>query len=70
MNIKLILILLLSGLVVLFIVQNVAAVEIQFIVWSFRISRALLLFIIFAIGLLLGWALHSYGAYRKKKSKE
>lgn len=69
MNIKLILILLLTGLVILFIVQNVAAVEIQFIVWSMRVSRALLLFIILSIGILIGWALHSYSQYRKKKSK-
>lgn len=69
MNFKLIFILLLTGLVVLFIVQNVAAVEIQFIVWSMRVSRALLLFIILSIGILIGWALQSYSQYRKKKSK-
>ncbi len=69
MNIKLILALLLAGLVILFIVQNVAAVEIQFLVWSAHISRALLLFIILAIGIGIGWALNSLTAHAKKKKK-
>ena len=62
-----ILIVLFIGIIVLFIAQNVAAVEIQFIVWSIRISRALLFFIILLIGILIGWVVHSYHQHRKKK---
>ena len=67
MNIKLVLALLLISLVILFVVQNVAAVEIQFLLWSAHISRALLLFIILAIGIVIGWALNSYTTHAKKK---
>ena len=69
MNFKLILILILAGLVVLFIIQNVAVVEIQFLFWSIQMSRSLLIFTLLAIGIIIGWSLHSYLKYRKGKSK-
>lgn len=70
MNNKLILILILVGLVVLFIIQNVAVVEIQFLFWSMQISRSLLIFFVLAIGILVGWFLHSFLKHRKERSEE
>lgn len=67
MNLKLILILILSSLTVIFILQNVAVVEINFLFWSGSIFSALLIFITFMTGLLLGWSLHSYLNYRKSR---
>ena len=51
MQVKLLLALALSGLAVLFIVQNVAVVEIQFLFWSLSLSmsRSLLMFLLLAI---------------------
>lgn len=45
----------LLGLVVLFTLQNVAVVEINFFFWSLKLPRAILLFVIFAMGTVLGW---------------
>lgn len=67
MNIKLTLILVLSAIVLIFITQNVAAVEVTFLLWSISLSRALLIFFALAIGILIGWFLHSYVEYRRAK---
>ncbi len=64
MNAKLIFVLVLTSLAVLFIMQNVAAVEIQFLFWSIQMSRALLMFLLLAIGIVIGWFLHSYMRHR------
>jgi lipopolysaccharide assembly protein A len=60
MNFKLALILILAALVTIFIVQNVSVVEIRFLFWNLFLSRALLIFCSFIIGVLSGWVLHSY----------
>jgi len=60
MNARLLLILVVSGLAVLFIIQNVAVVEIQFLFWSIQMSRSLLIFILLAIGMIIGWVLRGY----------
>lgn len=41
-------------LVALFTLQNTETVPISFLFWEFRISRALMIFIVFAIGVLVG----------------
>jgi len=67
MNIKLTVILVLSGIVLIFVTQNVAAVEVTFLLWSISLSRALLIFFALAIGILIGWFLHSYVEHRHAK---
>ena len=69
MSIKLIAVLTLMGLVVLFVIQNLAVVEIQFFFWSFSIARSLLLFLVLGIGILLGWLLKSFTVRQKKKTR-
>ena len=49
-NHKMIIILVLTGLAVLFIIQNVTVVEIKFLLWSVQMSRSLLMFFLIAIG--------------------
>ena len=49
----------LIGLVLVFAVQNVADVEVQFLIWSFALPRAILIVVVFALGMLIGWVLHS-----------
>jgi putative membrane protein len=68
MNFKLILTLILAGFAVLFIVQNVVVVEFRFLFWILSMSRSLLMFFLLAIGVTIGWLLHSYFLYQKKKS--
>ena len=66
MQAKLILSLVLAGLAVIFIVQNVAVVDIRFLFWKLSMSRALFMFFLLAIGIVVGWSLHSYQIHRKK----
>lgn len=65
-HLKLVLIILIAGFSVLFVIQNVAVVEVRFLVWELHMTLSLLVFLLFAGGLLVGWLLHSYWAYRKK----
>jgi len=69
MNYKMLLILILSGLAVLFIIQNVAVVEIQFLFWATQMPRSLLMFLLLAIGIIIGWFLHGYVRHREAKTK-
>ena len=50
MNYKMSLILILSGLVALFIIQNAAVVEIQFLFWATQMPRSLLMFLLLSVG--------------------
>ncbi len=69
MNFKLLTILILVGFTVLFIIQNVTVVDVQFLFWSIQVSRSLLMFILLAIGIVIGWFLHSYSKYRRGKNR-
>ena len=64
MHFKLVLSLTLTGAVVLFVIQNVSVVEIRFLFWSFAMSRALLIFFVLAIGIVVGWLLHGFFIHR------
>lgn len=67
MPVQLIAVFALALIVAIFIVQNAAAVDVSFLVWTLSMSRALLIIFSVAIGFLLGWFLHSYYAYRRSK---
>lgn len=66
MNAKLIISLILAGLAVLFIIQNVTVVEIRFLFWTLSMSRALLMFFILAVGIIVGWTLRSLSVSRRR----
>ena len=67
MNIKVILLMIIAGLAVLFIIQNVSAVTVGIFLWTISLSLALLIFLVLAMGFALGWFLHSFIAYQKVK---
>ena len=69
MNGKLIFLCVLTGLVILFIVQNTLVVKIQLLFWSLEMSRALWMLLLLSIGIIIGWVLHGYFNYRKKHRK-
>lgn len=54
----------LTVLVAVLVLQNTEVVEIRLLFWSLSMSRALLLPLVFAAGLLVGWALHRPGRVR------
>ena len=65
---KLILSFTLALLAVLFVVQNVAVVEVRFLLWGLQMTLSLLIFLLFGCGIILGWLMHSYWVYRRKAS--
>ena len=65
-SIKSIISLLLIIAVLIFAIQNVAAVEIQFLVWSFSTPRALLIFILLGIGFIIGMLFYSV-VFRRRR---
>lgn len=68
MPLYLILVVVLATFAVLFIVQNAAAVDVNFLFWTVSMSRSLLILFTLAFGFLLGWLLRSYYSYRNAKS--
>ena len=67
MKYKLIISLVLICLIVIFIIQNVAVVEIDLFFWSIAMSRVLLMLILLVAGIIVGWLLKSYWIQRRKK---
>ncbi len=67
MNSKKVLLLILSTLTVVFILQNITDVEIEFLFWSLCMSRALMVIFLIAIGVVIGWVLGSSESRRKTK---
>jgi putative membrane protein len=65
-SIKKIISLLLIIAVLIFSIQNIAAVEIQFLLWSFSIPRALLIVILLSIGFIIGMLFYSI-AFRRNQ---
>ena len=59
--------LVLTVLAVLFIIQNIAIVEIQFLFWSFSLPRSVFLVLFIVIGFLAGWLID--GSLFKKKEE-
>jgi uncharacterized integral membrane protein len=70
MNYRLIIGLILICLVVVFIVQNAAIVEIQVFFWTIAMSRVLLMVILLSVGILVGWLLKTYWLFRKYPEEE
>lgn len=52
--------------VLIFAIQNVAAVEIQFLLWSFSIPRALMIVSLIGIGFVIGMLVFSLMFMRRK----
>lgn len=66
MNTKLTVGLVLLLLVVIFIVQNAVAVDINFLFWKISMSRSLMIFFVLAIGFVIGFI--TAGHLHKKKN--
>ena len=70
MNYKMITALILAGLAVVFIVQNVNVVEIKFLFWSIQMSRSLFMFFLLAVGIIVGWIMRGHLIKKKIKRTE
>ena len=69
MSYKLTVSLILTGLAVLFVVQNAAVVEVRFLFWTITMSRALMIFFLLAIGILIGWLSRSYVEHKRQRNE-
>jgi len=65
-NFRPILLIVLIGIGVIFAIQNVADVEVQFLLWSVSLPRAILILVVLALGMLIGWILHGIHVHRRK----
>ncbi len=66
---KTIIMLLLIIAVLIFAIQNVAAVEIQFLFWSFAIPRALMILLLLGTGFVIGLLVASLLRFRKSAKR-
>jgi uncharacterized integral membrane protein len=66
-NIRPALLIILIGIGLVFAIQNVADVEVQFLFWSIALPRAILILAVLALGILIGWILHSLHVRRKRQ---
>jgi len=69
MNFKITLVIILSGLVLIFLAQNIQVVTVSFLLWEMSMSRAVVIFFTLLIGFIIGWFLNSYLSYRKDKKE-
>jgi len=56
-----------GGLVIIFMIQNVDPVNIKFLLWSITIPRAIMVLVVFVVGIFLGWVVKSIGNIQKRK---
>ena len=68
-NLKFIISLLLVIVVLIFSIQNIEAVEIQFLLWQFSIPRAMLIVILLGIGFVIGMLFHSLVFHRRRSGR-
>lgn len=66
-NFRPILLIILIGIGVVFAIQNVADVEVQFLLWSIALPRAILILAVLALGMLIGWILHGVHVRRRQE---
>ncbi|GMU94497.1 MULTISPECIES: LapA family protein [Ignavibacterium] len=69
MRTKIIILLVLIGMFILFVIQNIEVVIIHFLFFSFAVSQVLLLFIVFAVGVIVGLMLPGTLDNKKKLDK-
>ncbi len=70
MSYRLIISLVLIGLIVVFIIQNAAVVEIEVFFWTIAMSRVLFMVILLFVGVLVGWFLKTYFTHRRDAEDE
>jgi len=69
MNFKIAIVIILAGLVLIFLAQNVQVVTVSFLFWEMSMSRAVLIFFTLLTGFIIGWFLNSYLSYRRDKKE-
>ena len=69
MNWKWIVLFILLLFLVIFATQNYEIVEIKLLLWSFKTSRAIIIFSTLLIGILIGWTVTVLSKEKRKKQE-
>ena len=69
MNLKIAIVVILAGIVLIFLAQNIQVVTVSFLFWEMSMSRAVLILFTLLIGFVIGWFLNSYLSYRRDKKE-
>lgn len=69
-NVKLYVGLGLLFLLFLFAIQNAALLEVSFLFWTFTMRRALVLFLVLAVGIVFGWFLRTWVHRRRQHERQ
>ncbi|MDQ2070732.1 LapA family protein [Natronospira bacteriovora] len=56
----------LVALVIVFVIQNRETVGVEFLIWTWTASRAVVLFTVFLVGVLAGWLARGAAIKRKR----
>ena len=64
------LIIALVGLVVIFTLQNTEVLNVEFLLWSFSLRRAVLLFVVLLIGIVTGYILAAFRRSRARHDRD
>jgi uncharacterized integral membrane protein len=59
-----------AALVLIFIIQNVGAVDINLLFWKISMSRSLLILFTIVIGMIAGWFLKGSALHRKRAKED
>ena len=57
-------------LVIVFMVQNVEVVDITFLAWTMHLPRAIMILIVFVLGIAVGYVARGFRARKKEKKEE
>jgi len=70
MNWKLGVVLTLLTVLVIFVAQNYEVVEIKFLLWQVKASRAIVLFLTLITGVIAGWTIAQLGRTKTKEKRK
>jgi len=56
-------------LVIIFMFQNMEPLDVTFVAWTVTLSRAVVLLVVFAVGIVVGWIFHGTGRRRREKAR-
>lgn len=65
-SLKPVLLIVLVAVGIIFAIQNVADVEVQFLLWAVTLPRAILIVVVLALGMVIGAILHSMHVRRRQ----
>ncbi|MGC9365398.1 MAG: LapA family protein [Fidelibacterota bacterium] len=57
-------------LLIIFIIQNVAVMDLKFLFWKMSMSRSLMMFFLVIIGIAIGWFWKGVSVRRKKRDQQ